>query len=149
MSMNKMSISTLIAGLVIAGAAASAAPELPTLQYFHNAQPGVEQKLNVAYTHIEELERVIHGLQGENNKRHSEQAALNKRLSGFAARDESQEARIKELANAVDVNAKGIAEADWFAHAAVTAIDLKLDHVSKGLGNVSVKLQHLRTEQKK
>lgn len=51
----------LLIGISIS--AVAAAKQLPELQYFHNAEPGEQQKINVAYAHIEELERKVSGMQ--------------------------------------------------------------------------------------
>lgn len=112
---NKITLGIFLATTL--ATAAIAAKVLPPMQYIPNAQPGVEQKLNVAYYHIEELERVVQGLQEENNKRHAYQADLEKRMSGFATRDQHQEASIKEL--------------NWTITRGLEAADHQIDELKK------------------
>lgn len=115
--MKRMIVGLLLGATAVAAACAKA---LPPLVYISNAQPGIEQKVNVAYYHIEELERKVSGLQDENNKRHADKrqdniakgegklairiadleqrlAQTEKRAEGAAERDKAYQTRIDML----------------------------------------------------
>lgn len=70
---------SLVAFLSIIGVAAEAVT-LPELDYFHNATPGEQQKINMAYAHIDELERKVEGLQDQVTKFHGRFSALESQL---------------------------------------------------------------------
>lgn len=61
----------IILGTTVSLSSVYAARDLAPLQYFHNAQPGVEQKINVGYDHIDELERKVSGNDGKHGMQHS------------------------------------------------------------------------------
>lgn len=140
----------VLSALLFATTGAVFAKALPPLQYFQNAQPGVEQKLNVAYYHIEELERIVHGLQDENNKRHAEQDASNpKRIDNIALGEGKLAIRITDLEQQlaqVKKRQDGASERD---KAYQTRIELLEDKLQKTRDQTAHGLQHLHTQQNK
>lgn len=97
-----------VLGVTAVIACAANAKELPALQYFQNATPGEQQKINVALYHLEEDERIIKGLQDQVTQFHARFDALEKRLHGFAGRDQVQQTQLDEISGKLSNTAEGL-----------------------------------------